>query len=491
MKRGILAALAACCLAACILAGCGGEAAEPIVPVSYTIEERKDILNDTTLKMDSSFYDPEVRAAYFAQLEIIRGDYFAPGSVPDEEFTKFLEIKKEMLTAPTGGYPTLMFETTSTPQKGIYQPARVTIIDGGSVTEAKIDMAVRGNSTAAAPKKPYNIKFEEPVSLFGLEEGRKWSLLANMFDRTMLRNHMALDFGRAIGLDYTSECTFAEVWVNGKYQGNYLVCEPVSDGKNRVGIDTAGHDFILEITPFGGWSFVTGAGVPLLYDSPEAPTEEQKAWLNTFLAEAEKALKTRDMDVYSEYIDVQSFVDFYILMELFKDVDGYWKSLYCYVEDGKLCAGPAWDFDLTCGNVSLTYKEENYFNYHNTNGHGDKSGDSTHGFRMHYGWFDMLLDDAQYAKAVRERYMELQGLITSLYKGEGSRMDELLSENAVSFAREYRESRPGDHGAGWDIMKEYSIYAGESKGDFDANVAFLRTWLAERNAWLLEHIGEK
>ena len=103
----------------------------------------------------------------------------------------------------------------------------------------------------------------------------------------------------------------------------------------------------------------------------------------------------------------------------------------------------------------------------------------------------MLLDDARYAKAVRERYMELQGLITSLYKGEGSRMDELLAANRRSFDREYRESRPGDHGAGWDIMAQYSIYGGESKGDFDANVAFLRTWLAERNAWLLEHIGEK
>ncbi len=487
MKRCFIAALLAVMLA---FSACG-EAQDITVPEApsktYTHEERMEILDNTKLPMSGSFYDPELREQYFEQLKVINEEYHTPGVVADAEFTEFLRIRSELLGG-SSAYPTLQIEAGRVSRNN-YTDATVTIIDGDEVRTEEITIKIRGNSTAEAPKKPYNIKFNESISLVGLEEGKKWSLLANMYDKTFLRNRLALDFARAIGIKYTSECEYVEVWMNGTYLGNYLLCEPISDGKNRVPIQTDAFDFILEVAPGGDRSFTTDAGVPILYDNPETPTAEQEEYLKEFLDDMEAALETEDMSMYSEYIDVGSFIDLYLTMELFKDVDAYNKSLFVFVEDGKLYAGPPWDFDLTCGNVSTTFEGENYYLYHNVKGYGDNSGDSTHGFMLDEAWFGTLLDDPDFSQMLRERYEELQPLITSLYDGEDNMIDTLVNLNAVSFAREYRDGDLGDHGAGWDVYKNYSPYSGDSKGDYSANVEYLREWLRDRNAWLLENIG--
>ncbi len=456
----------------------------------YSIEERKAILLDTTLPLPGSFYDDAVRQRYFDALNACYPELLDPGSVSDEAFAEFEAARDALAVSYRGSYPVICLTLPDTMDKN-YRDAQITVIWNGEVIESPITAKIRGNSTANGAKKPYNIKFPDSVSLFGMEEGKKWSLLANMYDRTMLRNRLSLDFAREMGLRYTSECEYCEVWVNGKYRGNYLCCEPVSDGKNRVGIDADKNEFILEVTPFGNWSFVSGEGVPIYYDTPEEPTSAQKKFLTDLIAKAEKAMLTGKESEYKKYIDVGSFVDLYCMMELFKDVDGYHKSLYFYVKDGMLCAGPAWDFDLCCGNVSTTHEEENYYNYHNSHGYGDKSNDSTHGLRMNLGWWKLLLDGSkEFAERVQDRYKELQPMIENLYRDNAlgqNRIDRLLEANGASFAREYSKEKDG---AGWDIMAQYSIYGGESKGDYDANVAFLRKWLEDRNAWLLEHIGK-
>ena len=493
MKRSLISLI----LLTSLLVSCSGGSDAPELPEtayqgkSYSHEERIALLDDTALKLPVSFYDPDAKDEYFRLLNIIRGEYTDPGTVADEYFAQFEAARAALTCTYRSDYPVIAISAPSNLGRE-YMTGSVTVIDGGEVIESEVEIKIRGNSTSAAPKKPYNIKFPEKASLFGMEEGKKWSLLANMFDKTLLRNKLALDFGGRLELDYVSQSEFCEVWVNGKYAGNYLCCEPVSDGKNRVGVDTAAYEFILEITPFGGWSFVTGAGVPILYDSPEEPTEAQRGYLDKLLESAEAAMLSGDPKEYSKYIDVDSFVDLYILMELFKDVDGYWKSLYFYVKDGILYAGPPWDFDLTCGNVSTTYSEENYFNYHNSNGHGDKSGDSTHGLRMDEGWWAILLDTDEFSARVRERYTELQPLIINLYSDNElgrCQIDRLIDENAESFAREYKGGSD-DYNAGWDISECYSIYAGESKGSYEDNVEFLRGWLERRNDWLIENIGK-
>lgn len=485
-----------------LAASCGGDEAltdidtEPEVTTdaydgrTYSNEERLALIDGAVLKLPSSFYDPDAKAEYFEKLNAIRDEYVEPGVIPDRAFWEFEQAKAKLTVSYSVDYPVAVLNIPENLGKS-YEDGHIIVIDGGEVIESDVSVKVRGNSTASAEKKPYNVKFPEKVSLFGIEEGKKWSFLANFFDKTLIRNKLALDFASELELDYVSQSSFCEVWVNGKFVGNYLCCEPVSDGKNRVEIDTSKYDFILEVSPFGGWDFMTGAGVELIYDSPEEPTEKQKKHLSELLEKAETAMKSGDPKQYSKYIDVDSFVDLYVMMELFKDVDGYWKSLYFYVKDDILYAGPPWDFDLTCGNVSTSYKEDNYYDYHNTHGHGDGSGDSTHGLRMVHGWWKILLGDEEFSSLVRERYVELQPLIINLFSDNElgqNRIDLLVGANADSFAREYKQNET-EYNAGWDIDKCYSVYAGESKGDYDDNIEFLRGWLEQRNDWLLENIG--
>ncbi len=451
-------------------------------------EERIAILDDTKLPLPSKYYNQELREAYLAQLEIINEEYYTPGVVEDAEFWKFKELR-DKLVEDREDYPTLRIEAPRIDRNN-YRDAVVTIIDGDSSITKDIIIKIRGNSTASGEKKPYNIKFEEAISLFGLEEGKKWSLLANLYDKTLLRNKLALDFGRAMGLNFTSECEFVEVWLNDEYLGNYLLCEPISDGKNRVGVDSTAFEAIFEMAPGGDWNYETGTGVKLYYDSPEEPTNEQREYFENFFDEMEAALETHDMEKYSEYIDVDSFVNFYILVELFKDVDAYNKSTFIYIKNGKLYAGPPWDFDLTCGNVSTEFEGENYYQYHNVRGYGDDSGDSTRGFMLDTIWFGTLLDDPEFSALVVERYKELQPMILSLYEGEDCLINKLIKANYVSFEREFRASTPKNYGAGWSISKNYSPYSGDSKGDYFDNVEYLREWLRDRNAWLLENLGK-
>ena len=486
-------------LAAAILVSCSGEAHDTIPEVTtdaydgrtYTHEERLSLIDDAVLKLPSSFYDSEAKEKYFDCLHVINEEYLKPGVVPDRAFWEFEQAKAALTVSYRSDYPVIALKIPSNLGKN-YEEGYITAISADGVIESDVNVKVRGNSTASAEKKPYNVKFPSKVSLFGMEEGKKWCLIANMFDKTLMRNKLALDFASKLELDYVSQSTFCEVWVNGKFRGNYLCCEPVSDGKNRVAVDTDKFDFILEVSPFGGWDFRTGEGVELIYDSPESPTDKQKEHLDKLLSKAEEAMKTGDVKKYSKYIDVDSFVDLYVMMELFKDVDGYWKSLYFYVKDDILYAGPPWDFDLTCGNVSLTHEEDNYYDYHNIKGHGDNSGDSTHGLRMDHGWWAILLDTEHFSSLVRARYKELQPLIVNLYSDNSlgeNQIDLLLSENRSSFDREYKQNET-DYNAGWDVYACYSVYAGESKGDYDANVDYLRSWLEKRNEWLLENIGK-
>ena len=88
----------------------------------------------------------------------------------------------------------------------------------------------RGNSTWTADKKPYNIKFSKKTDVLGMGKASKWSLLANHFDASLLRNSVALDLAKAFGLPFTSEYRMADLYANGEYQGNYIIVESVEVG---------------------------------------------------------------------------------------------------------------------------------------------------------------------------------------------------------------------------------------------------------------------
>ena len=94
----------------------------------------------------------------------------------------------------------------------------------------------RGNSTWNYPKKPYALKLDKKSEMLGMKKHKRWCLLANWMDRTLMRNAVAFEISRHTGLDWTPDGRFVEVILNGEHLGNYYLCEQIKVDKNRVDV---------------------------------------------------------------------------------------------------------------------------------------------------------------------------------------------------------------------------------------------------------------
>lgn len=375
---------------------------------------------------------------------------------------------------------------------GEYQQATVRVDFGNnSLQEQTVRIKHRGNlSQKYAEKKSYNIKFEEKVSLLGMEKGKKWSLLADPFDKSLLRPILAFEYAQSIGIDVASQTRLCRVWLNGVYQGVYTALEPVDDGKRGIDINLENGDFLFERNfnanraEEGITYFTTAYGVRFELNAPEIPTDAQLAQIKEKINFLEAEIQTKDFARYSKVINVESFVNFYIFQELVKDVDfGHFSTRY-YVKDGILYAGPPWDLDLSMGNLTKNHYEDTYKEYHNLSGYGDGSGDSTHGFwankKDFYRW---LCQDEQFMKLVAKRWAEMKPMTDNLVLANElglSRIDWYLKN-----AGEILESNYTKEGAGWPLSyKLVSLEYDEPAKDYIGNVEILRNWLIGRITWL-------
>ena len=231
----------------------------------------------------------------------------------------------------------------------------------------------RGNTTWDWPKKPYLLKLDSKQSIFGLPKHKRWILLANFMDRTLMRNLVSMKVSSMTNLAWTPHCVPVELVLNGKHQGSYLLIEQVRVDKNRVNItemkttDNAGDaltgGYLLEldfhydnkvqwIDPHGHnnqW----GDGVPFAVKSPDEDeiTPQQTAYIKQYISDAAEALYGPDFKDpekgYAKYIDVDSFIDYWIVFEVMGNHElGNPGSVYMHKDrGGKLVAGPCWDFD--------------------------------------------------------------------------------------------------------------------------------------------------
>lgn len=347
-----------------------------------------------------------------------------------------------------------------------------------TITDELATIKVRGNSTSSGPKKPYNFKFDKKTNLFGMGKAKKWSLIANLYDKTLMRNKLVYDFARAIGMEYVVDCMYVDVYLNGIYVGNYLLTEAVEIGETRVDINEEQNDVLLELEPYEGYSnpicFRTPHyGILLGYNDPDDPTPEMMSFVENFFDSAESALSTKNKANIEKYFNIQSFIDNYIVQEYFKNVDFNTSSTRYYIKNGVLYAGPVWDFDLSSGNCSSSY----YSAYNNVGG----SGKSYEGIYCNKQWYSVLLNCSWFTKMLYDRYMELQDKIINLYADNvlgTNQIDYLISQNKTSFDRNFSE-------AGWDIGTPYSILERLPDPTYKENVEYLRNWLYNRNIWLI------
>lgn len=379
-----------------------------------------------------------------------------------------------------------IFITTQTNVTRDYCAAAVRVIDKKGGTEPELSdtgakVKIRGNSTSSGAKKPFNIKFSCKTDLLGMGKNKKWCLLANCYEKTLLRNQTVLDFSAAIGLAYTPKYRVCDVYLNEKFLGSYLVTDAIGASKTRVDIDTDANEFILErdsYTDEGTTYFTTDIyGIRFGINEPDEQTAGQKAWLFDFAAKAERALAGGSLKEIEKYFDVDSMVDFYIVLEYFKNVDVGTGSTRFYIKNGRIYGGPVWDFDLSAGNCSSDY----YRDYNNVG----TSGNSWEGLWCERMWFRPLLSVPSVREKLAARYAELQDEIINLYADNtlgGNYIDRMLAEYGASFRRNYKE-------AGWSDSVRYNVFERTPDKGYEANLAYYRAWLEKRNEWLKAEWG--
>ena len=273
--------------------------------------------------------------------------------------------------------------------------------EGGIEYEGMAELKSRGNSTWNAAKKPLTLKFPKKEALFGLERGKDFTLLANSFDESFIRNTIAFEVSRCVGLP-APYYEYVSLFVNDEYKGLYQMVNKVDVGvdgihianlnkRNKIVNDKELKDYPvfsigdsssiaqkkgldLEFDPddvTGGYlldvtdipdsylkscsGFVSDCGTMVRIKSPERASRKEVDYISELFSEMEAALMDSAGNNpvtgkhYSDYLDVESFARYYLVQELVMNADAGLCSFYVYKDvdslDGKFYAGPVWDFD--------------------------------------------------------------------------------------------------------------------------------------------------
>ena len=272
--------------------------------------------------------------------------------------------------------------------------------------EVSCSVKGHGNTTWTWAKKPYLVKFDKKQSVFGLPKHKRWLLLANFMDRTLMRNIIAYKIGSMTSLDWTPHCRSVELVMNGKHLGTYLLIEQVRADSKRVPCEDG---FLLECdfhydneiqwiqTPGRSNQFGDG-GIPFGIKYPEwddgltdAGLQEIKDYIKTVSETIYGSGFADASDGYAKYLDVNSYIDYWIVCELMVNHElGNPGSVYMHRgAGGKLVAGPLWDFDWG----TLSYNASPHAQY----GLIDRNAI----------WYARLFDDPAFHSAVKARWEEL------------------------------------------------------------------------------------
>lgn len=370
--------------------------------------------------------------------------------------------------------------------KDTYRGATYSLTGGGyaDIINAKTEIKGRGNSTWTMEKKPYALKLDKKTDLMGMGKSKKWVLLANHIDKTLLRNYATLNLARDMGLSGTPECRYVDVYMNGDYYGNYLLTEKVEIDEERVNIGNDG-GVLFEIENKDRhnsdcdrsaethiYCHTTPGGVHINFKEPEDGDMTSEAFSTmlssnkTFLDTMENSL-TGGYAEYSKYIDVDSFIDWYILSEFCKNYDStFVTSVYCYrTSTGKLFMGPAWDYDTPYGNQDA-------------NGYGQPEGFMISGAP----WYAKLFGDNTFIQAVKDRYKQLRenGTFDKFFANISTGRAQISASKDQNFTR-WPNVLPSNGWRGDNSGKIYYTYWEE--------INYFRDFAAKRLQWLDDQLN--
>ena len=330
----------------------------------------------------------------------------------------------------------------------------------------------RGNSTWDFPKKPYRIKFDERQSLLGMAPAKDYVLLAEYNDKSLIRNYLAQYFSTLLNFDYTLETRFVNLFLNGQYNGIYLLTEQVEVDKNRLNIDESSDvngGFLIEMETNDriwqegqedlNWVKVDNYNYVIKSPDMEELEPAQVAPKINFIKNTlNRFIQSIGEGTYESYMDMDQFVDYFILSELFKQVDVGYSSVYIHKDkNGLLKMGPAWDFDISSGN-------------------GDYYESGPEGYWVDYNpWFNYLIDRPEFESRYTVRYLE----VSYQY------FDDLIAELDIVSSLLYNDALLNFEK--WQILGIYVWPNPPQMVEADTyakQITYLRNYLIERDTWL-------
>lgn len=326
----------------------------------------------------------------------------------------------------------------------------------------------RGNSTWDCLKKPFQIKLSNSTDLIQTgddkNKSRTWILLTNAFDPTMLHNTVAFDMASAMGI-LSPDHRPVDLYYDGQYVGSYLLTEKVEAGKGRVPIDDKG--YLLEMDLMYGkqedYFFTDAMDNTFVVKEPDKVSKEQlsalEAYMNEVILSASNGgiSPTTGNSVW-DYVDIDSLASMYVFLEMTGNPDMFVSSTYFYLpKDGKLMAGPVWDFDSAFGVRT------------------DIGAQKTSGITANNSWIGYFLSLPEFRKAVRDaERSKCNNIVKNLLSGgidadvnlisASQRMDELL----------------------WN---QYNLGIYHECDNYSADVKYMKNFLRNRNSWMYANIG--
>jgi CotH kinase protein/Secretion system C-terminal sorting domain len=359
----------------------------------------------------------------------------------------------------------------------------------------------RGSTSQSFPKKGYGVELRDSTNnalainktVLGLPAESDWIFYGPYTDKTLVRDVLSYRLAEEMG-EYAPKCRFVELLLDSVYQGIYVVMQKIKRDNNRVNInkltsaDNAGvavtGGYILKIdkgTGVGNVSFATNVtsylGQPrnlyLQIDYPKTPTIQQLSYIKDYIDSFETTLLSanyRDtINGYKKYINVNSFINFFISNEISNNVDGYRLSTYLHKKritqgDGKLHMGPIWDFNLAFGNAD-------YCDGFRTDSWAlDVCGAQDYPF-----WWQRLLTDTTFANKLKCRYTNLRNYELSNAHIFGLIDSMIATITPAAINRNYTE---------WPILGSYvwpNYYVGST---YTEDVDSMKAWIVARMNWL-------
>lgn len=382
------------------------------------------------------------------------------------------------------------------------EPGKICVVQEDGVTEYQDELpriSGRGNSTWEFEKKPYALKLKTDQPLCGLRKSDRWRLLALWNEGSRMGDKIAMDLANEMGLSYSTQGTWVDLYLNGEYRGIYLLTESVTVGEGRVNIydteknnkrnnasieaETVRHyeedgskGYLLEngTDVDGGYliekdhpkhweaeanGFQTSRGDLFTINAPQHASKEQVAYIRNYVEEIDALVQDADPVVW-ERLDLTSFAKRFLVDEIALEMDTGSTSMYFYKDRGdeKLYSGPAWDYD---------------------NAFGEDGGD---GFFVNYG--ETIVNNNERLAIAINWYQklyetpEMQQSIAEEYAGVLPFFEKLLGTGIDGYAERIRASAAMDD-ARWESVRtaENDMPRYES---FEANVNYTKFFIANR-----------